>query len=140
MSRNYKMAYRFMLDTNVISDLIRDPSGKVARQLEIEGETSVCSSIIVASELRYGVSKSGSQALELRVDAALSAIEIFPFDEPADREYGKLRAQLALKGKLIGPNDLLIAAHALSLGLILVTDNLREFKRVNGLAVVNWRR
>ena len=129
-----------MLDTNVISDLIRDPSGKTARQLEIEGETSVCSSAIVASELRYGVNKSGSKALGLRVDAALSAIQILPFDVPADREYGKLRAQLALEGELIGPNDLLIAAHALSLGLILVTDNVREFKRVDGLAVVNWRR
>lgn len=129
-----------MLDTNVISDLIKDPMGKVARQLEIEGESSVCSSIIVASELRYGVAKSGSKELSLRVDAALSAIEILPFDIPADTEYGKLRAQLAEKGKPIGPNDLLIAAHALSQGLTLVTDNVREFKRAKGLSVVNWRR
>ena len=129
-----------MLDTNVISDLIKDPMGKVARQLEIEGESSVCSSIIVASELRYGVAKSGSKELSLRVDAALSAIEILPFDIPADTEYGKLRAQLAVKGKPIGPNDLLIAAHALSQGLTLVTDNVREFKRAKGLSVVNWRR
>ncbi|MFT4728594.1 MAG: tRNA(fMet)-specific endonuclease VapC [Granulosicoccus sp.] len=134
------MAYRFMLDTNVISDLIKDPMGKVARQLETEGESSVCSSIIVASELRYGVAKSGSRELSLRVDAALSAIEILPFDIPADTEYGKLRALLAAKGKPIGPNDLLIAAHALSLGLTLVTDNIREFKRAKGLSVVNWRR
>jgi tRNA(fMet)-specific endonuclease VapC len=134
------MAYRFMLDTNVISDLIKDPMGKVARQLETEGESSVCSSIIVASELRYGVAKSGSRELSLRVDAALSAIEILPFDIPADTEYGKLRALLAAKGKPIGPNDLLIAAHALSLGLTLVTDKIREFKRAKGLSVVNWRR
>lgn len=129
-----------MLDTNVISDLIKDPMGKVARQLEIEGESSVCSSIIVASELRYGVAKSGYKELSLRVDAALSAIEILPFDIPADTEYGKLRAQLATKGKPIGPNDLLIAAHALSQGLTLVTDKVREFKRAKGLSVVNWRR
>lgn len=129
-----------MLDTNVISDLIKDPMGKVARQLEIEGESSVCSSIIVASELRYGVAKSGSKELSLRVDAALSAIEILPFDIPADAEYGKLRAQLAATGKPIGPNDLFIAAHALSQGLTLVTDNVREFKRAKGLSVVNWRR
>lgn len=134
------MAFRFMLDTNVISDVIRDPMGKVAKQLEQEGESSICTSIIVASELRYGVSKSSSTELALRVDAALSAIEILPFDVPADGEYGKLRAQLVAKGKPIGPNDLLIAAHALSLGLTLVTDNVREFKRVNGLSVVNWRR
>ncbi len=134
------MAHRFMLDTNVISDVIRDPMGKVARQLEFEGESSVCSSIIVASELRYGVAKSGSRELALRVDAALSAIEIFPFDVTADSEYGKLRALLAVKGTPIGPNDLLIAAHALSLGLTLVTDNVREFKRATGLSVVNWRR
>lgn len=129
-----------MLDTNVISDLIKDPMGKVARQLEIEGESSVCSSIIVASELRYGVARSGSKELSLRVDAALSAIEILPFDIPADAQYGKLRAQLTAKGKPIGPNDLLIAAHALSQGLTLVTDNVREFKRAKGLSVVNWRR
>jgi tRNA(fMet)-specific endonuclease VapC len=134
------MAYRFMLDTNVISDLIKDPMGKVARQLEIEGESSICTSIIVASELRYGVAKSSSKELSLRVDAALSAIEILPFDIPADTEYGKLRALLAANGKPIGPNDLLIAAHALSLGLTLVTDNVREFKRAKGLSVVNWRR
>ena len=129
-----------MLDTNVISDVIRDPLGKVAKQLELEGESSVCTSIIVASELRYGVFKSGSTELTLRVDAALSAIEVVPFDMPADSEYGKLRAQLVAKEKPIGPNDLLIAAHALSLGLTLVTDNVREFKRANGLSVVNWRR
>jgi len=134
------MPFRFMLDTNVISDVIRDPMGKVAKQLELEGESSVCSSIIVASELRYGVAKSGSAELTLRVDAALSAIEILPFGVPADSEYGKIRAQLSAIGKLIGPNDLLIAAHALSLGLTLVTDNIREFKRVSGLSVVNWRR
>ena len=129
-----------MLDTNVISDVIRDPLGKVAKQLELEGESSVCTSIIVASELRYRVLKSGSTELALRVDAALSAIEVVPFEMPADSEYGKLRAQLATKGKLIGPNDLLIAAHALSLGLTLITDNVREFKRAEGLSVVNWRR
>ena len=89
---------------------------------------------------RYGVSKSGSADLAMRVDAALSAIDILPYDVPADREYGKLRAQLALKGNLIGPNDLLIAAHALSLGLALVTDNVRKFKRVGGLSVIDWRR
>ena len=129
-----------MLDTNVISDVIRDPLGKVAKQLELEGESSVCTSIIVALELRYGVFKSGSTELALRVDAALSAIEVVPFDMPADSEYGKLRAQLSAKGKPIGPNDLLIAAHALSLGLTLITDNVREFKKANGLSVVNWRR
>lgn len=134
------MAYRFMLDTNVISDIIRDPVGKVALRLELEGESSICSSIIVASELRYGVYKSASKGLALRVDTVLSAIEILPFDVPADSEYGKLRAQLAAHGKPIGPNDLLIAAHAVSLGLTLVTDNVGEFKRVSGLSVVNWRR
>lgn len=134
------MSYRFMLDTNVISDLIRDPMGKISRQIENVGESSICSSIIVASELRYGVAKSGSKELSLRVDAALSAIEILPFDTPADTEYGNIRAQLAVKGMPIGPNDLLIAAHALSLDLTLITGNVREFKRVKGLSVVNWLR
>ena len=94
-----------MLDTNVISDLIKDPMGKVARQLEVEGESSVCSSIIGASELRYGVTKSGSKEISLRVDAALSAIEILPFDIPADTEYGirKATCSASSKRKAHGP-------------------------------------
>lgn len=133
------MSYEYMLDTNVISDVIRDPNGRTAAQLEDVGETNACCSIIVAAELRYGVAKLGSKQLARRVETALSALAIIAFDSPADQTYAKLRFQLTKRGKAIGPNDLLIAAHALSEGSTLVTDNVREFKRVNGLSVVNWR-
>lgn len=133
------MSIRFMLDTNVISDLIKDPHGPVASRLECEGESSVCCSIVVAAELRDDVAKAGSAALAKRVDAALSAIEIMPLGEPADVEYGELRAELAKLETPIGANDVLIAAHALSEGLTLVSDNIKEFSRVPSLIVVNWR-
>lgn len=133
------MSYRFMLDTNVISDLIKDPDGLVAKRLEKVGEREVCCSVITAAELRYGAEKAQSPNLTKRIDAALSAIDVLPLGEPSDRHYGFVRAGLAVRGTPIGPNDLLIAAHALTEGLTLVTDNVKEFQRVEGLAVVNWR-
>ena len=128
-----------MLDTNVISDVMREPNGKVAARLEAEGENSVCCSIVVACELRYGAAKARSLKLKERVEAALSAIDVLPLDAPADEHYASIRDELTRAGTLIGANDLLIAAHALSQELILVTDNLKEFRRVSELAVVSWR-
>ena len=102
------------------------------------GEETICTSTIVAAELRFGVEKSGSNKLVDQVNLILSAIEILPLESPADREYGKLRHYLARNGTLIGPNDMLIAAQALSEGLTVVTANTREFTRVPGLIVENW--
>lgn len=128
---------RFMLDTNIISDMVRNPSGSAARRArQVEGE--ICTSIIVAAELRYGCAKKGSPQLLRRVEALLDEIDILPFDIPADVDYGGLRAELEAEGQLIGANDLFIAAHAYSQRLILVTANVREFSRVRGLKVENW--
>lgn len=132
------MAARFLLDTNILSDLIRHPQGQIAERLIREGEGSVCTSIIVASELRFGATKCGSPTLTAQLEAVLAAVEILPFEEPADRRYGELRDHLERQGTPIGPNDLLIAAHALAVGLAVVTDNVREFSRVPGLNVANW--
>lgn len=132
------MALRYLLDTNIVSDLVRNPQGMIADRITAVGEDSVCTSIIVSGELRFGAEKSSSQALIDRVELILSAIEILPFNEPADRHYGTLRQQLTAMGTLIGPNDLLIAAHALAEGLIIVTANFGEFSRVPGLIVENW--
>jgi len=132
------IALRYLLDTNILSDLVRHPQGPVASHITRVGEETVCTSIIVAAELRFGAVKSGSSKLADRVDLILSAIEILPLEVAADREYGKLRQYLARKGTPIGPNDMLIAAHALDAGLIVVTANLREFTRVPGLKVENW--
>jgi tRNA(fMet)-specific endonuclease VapC len=129
---------RYLLNTNIISDLIRNPQGKAARQIGKRGEGSICTSVIVAAELRYGCAKSGSARLSKAVEDLLAEIDTLPFDVPADVEYGRIRSELEAAGKPIGGNDLLIAAHALATGAIVVTANVAEFKRVRGLKVENW--
>jgi tRNA(fMet)-specific endonuclease VapC len=129
---------RYMLDANVISDLIRNPQGKAAKRIARVGEVTICTSIIVAAELRYGCAKSGSRTLRKAVEDLLGEIAVLPFEAPADAEYGAIRAQLEAAGTPIGSNDLLIAAHACASGSTVVTANADEFKRVRGLKVENW--
>lgn len=131
-------AFSYLLDTNILSDLVRNPNGAVAEQITKVGEDCVCTSIVVAAELRFGALKSGSAKLSERVDLILSALEILPLEIPSDREYATLRHALTGQGTPIGPNDLLIAAHARALDLTVVTGNLREFLRVPGLKVESW--
>lgn len=137
------MAAQYLLDTNILSDLLKNPQGKVATRISslpaVERD-SLATSIIVAAELRYGADKSGSSILAARVDQLLAAIEILPLEPKADLHYGRIRAKLEMAGTPIGANDLLIAAQALAINAVLVTDNVREFKRVNGLRVENWLR
>jgi len=128
----------YLLDTNIVSDLIRHPQGTVAERISSEGEDTVCTSIVVAAELRFGAEKSGTRKLADRVDLILSALDVLPLEAPADRHYGEIRQKLTRQGTPIGPNDLLIAAHALALDLTVVTANAREFSRVPGLKVENW--
>lgn len=127
-----------MLDTNIISDLMRNPQGKAAKQIAKVGEDNICTSIIVAAELRYGCARSESKRLLAAVEELLAEIEILPFDAPADAEYGDIRTELETAGKPIGGNDLLIAAHARATEAIMVTANSNEFKRVRDLKVENW--
>ncbi len=127
-----------MLDTNIISDLIRNPQGRAAKRIARVGEDSICTSIIVAAELRYGCAKSGSKRLLKAVDDLLGEIHVLPFEVPADTEYGGIRSELETAGKPIGGNDLLIAAHAYATGATIVTANTDEFKRIRGLNVENW--
>lgn len=134
------MTARFLLDTNIVSDLVRHPQGRVAAKIAEIGETQVATSIIVAAELRYGAAKKGSARLSAQLEAVLGALDVMALEPPADATYGDLRAALEKAGKPIGPNDLLIAAQTLVLEMILVTDNEREFARVNGLRVENWLR
>lgn len=129
---------RHLLDTNVLSELVRQPRGAVARKIAEVGEAAVCTSVIVACELRYGAAKKGSPRLSAQVEAILAAIEILPFDAPADAAYADLRVALEQAGSPIGPNDMLIAAHALAHDCMLVSANVREFSRVPGLSVVSW--
>jgi tRNA(fMet)-specific endonuclease VapC len=129
---------RYLLDTNIISDLIRNPQGKAAKRVAKAGEANVFTSIVVAAELRYGGVKSGSPRLRKVVEDILDEIEILPFEAPADVAYGEIRAALEAAGRPIGSNDLLIAAHAHVLGATVVTANAREFRQVRGLKVENW--
>jgi tRNA(fMet)-specific endonuclease VapC len=129
---------RYLLDTSIISDLIRNPQGKAAKRIAKVGEDNICTSIIVASELRYGCTKRDSKRLTKAVEDLLGEINVLPFDVPADAEYGVIRSQLEAAGTPIGGNDLLIAAHARATGATIVTANIDEFKRVRGLTVENW--
>lgn len=131
---------RYLLDTNILSNLVRYPQGVVARRIAKEGEKNICTSVVVAGELRYGAVKRGSDRLTAQLETILSRMEILPLREPADQCYAELRVHLEKRGQLIGPNDMLIAAHALALDYIVVTDNIREFSRVPGLRVDNWLR
>lgn len=131
-------ALAYLLDTHILSDLVRNPQGMVAAQITRAGEDAVCTSIIVAAELRYGAIKSNSVKLAECIDLILSALEILPLETPADRLYASLRHHLRCQGTPIGPNDLLIAAHALAKDLTVITANIGEFSRVPGLQVENW--
>jgi len=130
--------FTYLLDTNILSDLVRHPGGKVARRIEIVGEKRVCTSLVVAAELRYGALKKGSSRLKKQLEVILSGLDILSVEQPADHRYAELRIALEHSGTPIGPNDMLIAAHALALDLILVTANVREFARVPGLIMENW--
>jgi len=129
---------RYLLDTSVISDLIRNPQGKVAKRIARVGEGSICTSIVVAAELRYGCARKGSERLLRALEELLSEIEILPFESPADVAYGSIRSELERAGKPIGANDFLIAAHAAAVNATIVTANVDEFKRVRGVKVENW--
>lgn len=130
----------FLLDTNILSDLIRHPQGVIANRIAVVGEAEIATSIIVAGELRYGAERRGSDRLTRQLEAVLSLVPVLPLGDDADMQYGRLRTDLEKRGQPIGGNDMLIAAHALSLGVTLVTDNVREFERVTGLAIENWLR
>jgi len=131
------MSHRYLIDTNILSALVKRPASGVRRIARIDRE-EICTSIIVACELRYGAVKKGSAALTQRVEQVLSRMDVLPLGRDVDRHYAAVRVALEKIGQPIGHNDLLIAAHALALGAVLVTDNMREFSRVPGLGVENW--
>ena len=128
----------YLLDTNILSDLIKHPAGVVAQHIASVGEAAICTSVIVACELRYGTTKKGSAVLSEKIELLLSMIDVLPLEADADQHYGVIRSALETAGTPIGANDMLIAAHTLSQGLTLVTDNTSEFSRINGLNLENW--
>ena len=131
---------RRLLDTNIISDLVRNPQGIVAEQVRRVGADNICTSIIVAAELRFGAEKKGSRRLAKRIAEVLETLEVLPVSAPADITYAAVRTSLEKAGRPMGANDLLIAAQAVTLDCILVTDNEQEFRWVKGLSMENWLR
>ncbi|BCH55421.1 PIN domain-containing protein [Agrobacterium vitis] len=130
----------YLFDTNAISEFIRNPDGKTAKKVAALKEGELRTSLIVAAELRYGVAKKGSERLVRLIETVLSEFEVMPWEAPADVHYAALRDSLSRRGQPIGDMDMLIAAHALALDAVLVTDNEREFSRVPGLKIENWLR
>jgi tRNA(fMet)-specific endonuclease VapC len=130
-------AFGYLLDTNAISEMVRNPDGTLAARATTK-PLELCTSAIVASELRYGLRKNNAFSLARRVEAVVEEIAILPYDAPVSLAYAEARNALEKKGQPIGATDLFIAAHALSLDLTLVTANIREFSRVDGLKVENW--
>jgi tRNA(fMet)-specific endonuclease VapC len=128
----------FMLDTNALSELIRNPQGVLAQKLNTLEPDAACTSIVAACELRFGAQRKGSKPLTHRVEQLLQALTVLPLDTPADEHYADIRATLERSGTPIGSHDLFIAAHARSRGMTLLTRNLREFQRVPGLTVEDW--
>ena len=134
------MARLYLLDTNILSDLVRQPQGRVAERIADVGEANVLTSVIVACELRYGAAKRGSRRLTRQIEAILGALTIRPLESDVERIYASIRVTLERKGTPIGAHDLLIAAHARAIEAVCVTDNVAEFKRVPALRVENWLR
>ena len=130
---------RYMLDTNICIYVIKHKPESVFRKLKKIKPEDVCISSITYAELAYGVEKSAQpERNRLALSMMLSSIEIVAFDDAAADEYSEIRAGLEKEGTPIGSLDMRIAAHARSLGCTLVTNNTKEFCRVEGLEVVNW--
>ncbi len=131
---------KYMLDTNIITALEKAPLGPLNTKLMAVGIDNVVTSIVVVGEIQFGIAKRGSESLAISLGAVLSNIPALPLEPPVALEYGRIRADLVLRGLIIGQNDIWIAAHALAVNLTLVTDNVSEFSRVDGLRVENWLR
>lgn len=130
---------KYMLDTNICIYLIKKKPPKALKHFQSHVVGEIGMSSVTLAELRYGVAKSGQpdkngQAL----DEFILPLEIAAFDDKSAESYGKVRASLEKEGKPIGSMDMLIGAHALSLGVTLVTNNTRECKRIKNLKVADW--
>lgn len=132
------MNYLYLLDTNIISELIKNPRGAIYLKIQEVAEDTVCTSIIVACESRFGAKKKNSPKLIEKLEIILDSIATLPLTPPIDQYYAEIRTELEQLGTPIGGNDLLIAAHALTLNLTVITANIREFSRVPNLKLENW--
>ena len=129
---------KYLLDTNIIIYVLKRRPKEVLEVFNINASRMAISSITL-SELLYGAEKSQNIDRNLEaIEEFISHLDVLPYDAKASQHYGQIKAALEKKGEIIGENDIHIAAHAISQGLILVSNNLREFKRVPNLAFENW--
>jgi tRNA(fMet)-specific endonuclease VapC len=132
---------RYLLDTNACVDYLTGRYPRVVARIQGSSPEDLCLTSVVVAELRYGADHSVRRRTNhARIDVLLGEVECLDFDLGAAAAYGRVRARLEAAGTPIGPNDMLIAAHAVSRRLTVVTDNVGEFERVKGLKVENWRR
>lgn len=129
---------KYLLDTNICIYIINTRPPEVIERFRQESIGEIGLSSISAAELAYGAEKSRSEKNRQALEKFLAPLEVVAFDESVFRQYGRLRANLERQGQMIGSMDMLIAAHALALGAVLVTNNTREFERVAGLHLENW--
>ncbi len=134
------MATRYLLDTNTVSFHIRASSPALQRRLRRVEAAQVALSVVTDMEIRYGLARNPRLRIADLVEEFLAGITILPLDSSVARAYGRVRAELESAGKAIGPLDLMIGAHALSVGATLVTNNVQEFRRIRGLRVQDWTR
>ncbi|MDO8774008.1 MAG: type II toxin-antitoxin system VapC family toxin [Burkholderiaceae bacterium] len=140
------MSFNYLLDTNIISHMMKNPQGMVAQRIQQITENALssgnmaplCTSVIVQSELLYGLIRNPSARLRTAYDTTMKYIPVLALESTASAHYSQLRTALEAQGTPIGPNDTFIAAQTLALGYTLVTDNEDEFRRVVGLKVENW--
>jgi tRNA(fMet)-specific endonuclease VapC len=130
---------KYLLDTNIISDLMKHPAGVITGWIRKVGEDSVFTSVIVIAEVEYGIEKKQSLRLREQLEGIRPSLTILPLTQPAEKHYARVRVVTEQRGWTIGQNDLLIAAHALSLDAIVVTDD-RAFLQMPGVRVENWLR
>ena len=134
----------WLLDSNIITALMKQPHGLTAQRmneaLSVQADAEMCTSTLVVCEMQFGLLKNPSSRLLTAYSQAMLGVVVYPLDEAVALHYAQIRLHLATCGTPIGPNDTLIAAHALALQAILVTDNETEFRRVPGLQVENWLR
>lgn len=128
---------RFMLDTDTVSFALRG-QGAVASRMVSHRASELCISAVTLAELRYGANRRKSSRLHRMIDSFAARVAVMPFDEDCAAHYGLIANALAARGALIGDCDVLIAAHALTLELTLVTNNTKHFSRVKGLTLENW--
>jgi tRNA(fMet)-specific endonuclease VapC len=128
---------KFLLDTDSVSFALRG-HGDVAARIRERKPSELCISTITLAELRYGVDRKGSRRLHSLIDTFAAAVEVVPFEETAAAEFGRIGSILAERGTPIGEFDVLIAAHAVALRCVLVSNNTRHFSKVPGLTLENW--